>query len=263
MSRAEQSRCSLPAKHATPNVPRAGTVTVIPPAKRALRAGKGVDVKSFPGSQKCHPLVLRYDVVSRLAGAWSDWVCQFVVICMQAGRQAGSSVARQLYHLHGLCLVGRSVSIFFSEVGSMWDGCVHGNEYMYLVGHAAAACVTTPYHTPPPSHWNSTSPSWSRVAPRHDWLANYQIGFSDGESLFPYSDLHISSGHSDSTIPCTFLSPLLPQRAECVPHSSRISPSLESLPPPREGMPAVGRDTHTTRTHALGHVSRAEAVATR
>lgn len=128
---------------------------------------------------------------------------------------------------------------------------------MYLVGHAAAAsCYTTPHLLPPTG--NST-PLLFRVTHDDDWLANYQIGFSDGESSSRIPTFIYRAGVLIRRFFAPFCPPppFHPQKSS----SSRISPSL-GIKPTHSSAP--GRSACRRRaTHALGHVSRADVVATR
>lgn len=107
-----------------------------------------------------------------------------------------------------------SLSLFFLLFEGGMDACtVVTLKYKYLVGRAASPCVSPHHTTRPPPLLARTGRNVCpfRVVPGHDWLANHQIGSADGESLFPYSDLHIPSAHSDSTIPGAFFVPLPPK----------------------------------------------------
>lgn len=125
------------------------------------------------------PRGAQYDVVSRLTGAGGSTagqvglVCQFVVICRQAGRQL--SAARQLCTIFFL----RRYPFFLFL--SCFQGGIPCGMGMHLVGHAAAALYlchhthTEYIHTP-----RTRVNVLLSVAQTRDWLGNHQMGFVDG-----------------------------------------------------------------------------------
>lgn len=224
--------------------------------------------------------------MSRLAEAGfldfaGGWVGVFVSSLSSAGRQAAFGSSAAVRPLHRLCVcvsVGVCATIGYSQL-SRWDSC--GMDALCLVGHAAAArvrsCALCHHTTPIPLELNVRS----RVVQRS--VIGSQITKWDSLEAGGKSSCHIptsemSIGRSDSRIygaqvhvfvPPGLSSSLIGFRFELACSNVLFRQDQFTSPSSSSSSSAPGKDacrrnaTRAHGTHALGHVVRAEAAATR